>query len=79
MRAVEEGLPLVRAANNGVSAAFDAYGRPMGLLDLNVSGTLDIPLAGALPPPPYARFGEAFFLAGWLCGAALLCRVVLRQ
>jgi apolipoprotein N-acyltransferase len=79
VRAVEEGLPLVRAANNGVSAAFDAYGRAIGQLDLNVRGTLDVPLAAALPPPPYARFGETFFLATWLCGAALLCRVVLRQ
>jgi apolipoprotein N-acyltransferase len=79
VRAAEEGLPLLRAANNGVSAAFDGYGRSMGQLDLNVRGTLDIPLAAALPPPPYARFGDAFFLAGWLCGAALLFRAVLRQ
>jgi apolipoprotein N-acyltransferase len=79
VRAVEEGLPLLRAANNGVSAAFDAYGRPLGYLDLNARGTLDVPLAVALPPPPYARFGEALFFAGWLCGAALLCRVMLRQ
>jgi apolipoprotein N-acyltransferase len=79
VRAVEEGLPLLRAANNGVSAAFDAYGRPMGHLDLNVRSTLDTPLAAALPPPPYARFGEIFFLAGWLSCAALLCRAMLRQ
>jgi apolipoprotein N-acyltransferase len=79
VRAVEEGLPLLRAANNGVSAAFDAYGQPMGHLDLSARGTLDVPLAAALPPPPYARFGEIFFLAGWLAGAALLCRAMLRQ
>jgi apolipoprotein N-acyltransferase len=79
VRAVEEGLPLLRAANNGISAAFDAYGRPMGHLDLNARGTLDVPLAAALPPPPYAHFGEIFFLAGWLSGAALLCRAMLRQ
>jgi apolipoprotein N-acyltransferase len=79
VRAVEEGLPLLRAANSGVSAAFDAYGRPMGHLDLNARGTLDVPLAVALAPPPYARLGEIFFLAGWLTGAALLCRVMLRQ
>jgi apolipoprotein N-acyltransferase len=79
VRAVEEGLPLLRAANNGVSAAFDAYGRPLGHLDLNARGTLDVALAVALPPPPYARYGEALFFAGWLCGAALLCRAMLRQ
>ena len=79
VRGVEEGLPLLRAANNGISAAFDAYGRPMGYLHLNVRGTLDIPLAVALPPPPYARFGEIFFLAAWICGATLLCHAMLRQ
>ncbi len=80
VRAVEEGLPLVRAANNGVSAAFDAYGRPLGqLLDLNVRGVIDVPLAVALPPPPYARLGDAVFLAAWLSGALLLGCVVWRQ
>jgi apolipoprotein N-acyltransferase len=79
VRAVEEGLPLLRAANNGISAAYDAYGRPMGHLELNVRGTLDVALAAPLSPPPYARFGEIFFLAGWFCGGALLYRAMLRQ
>ena len=72
VRAVEEGLPLIRAANNGVSAAFDAYGRPLGQLDLNVRGVIDVPLAVALPPPPYAHLGDAAFFAVWLSGIVLL-------
>jgi apolipoprotein N-acyltransferase len=72
VRAVEEGLPLVRAANNGVSAAFDPYGRVLGWLGLNVRGVIDVPLPAALPPPPYARLGDGIFLAAWLLGAALL-------
>jgi len=79
VRAVEEGLPLIRAANNGVSAAFDAYGRPLGQLDLNVRGVLDVPLAVALPPPAYARLGDAIFLAIWGSGALLLCCVMWRR
>jgi len=79
VRAVEEGLPLVRAANNGVSAAFDAYGRPLGQLDLNVRGVIDVPLAVALPPTAYARLGDALFLAGWLAGALLLSCVMWRR
>ncbi len=79
VRAVEEGLPLIRAANNGVSAAFDAYGRPLGQLDLNVRGVIDVPLAVALPPPPYARLGDAVFLAAWLSGILLLGGAVWRQ
>ena len=72
-------LPLIRAANNGVSAAFDAYGRPLGQLDLNVRGVIDVPLAVALPPPPYAYLGDAAFLAVWLSGIVLLSCVVWRQ
>jgi apolipoprotein N-acyltransferase len=79
VRAVEEGLPLVRAANNGVSAAFDAYGRSLGQIDLNVRGTLDVPLALPLAPPPYARFGDWIFLLGWMAVAAFLSWRVWRQ
>jgi len=79
VRAVEEGLPLVRAANNGVSAAFDAYGRILGRLDLNVRGVIDVPLPAALQPPPYARLGDAIFLAAWVLGAAALGWAVWRR
>jgi apolipoprotein N-acyltransferase len=79
VRAVEEGLPLVRAANNGVSAAFDAYGRSLGQLDLNVRGVIDVPLPVALPPPAYARLGDALFLAMWLSGIVLLSCVMWRR
>jgi apolipoprotein N-acyltransferase len=79
VRAVEEGLPLVRAANNGVSAAFDAYGRSLGQLDLNVRGVIDVPLPVALPAPAYARLGDALFLAMWLSGIVLLSCVMWRR
>ncbi len=57
MRAVEEGLPLVRAANTGISAAFDSFGREQGRLGLERAGTLVLPLPGHLPPTAYARLG----------------------
>ena len=48
VRAVEEGLPLVRAANNGVSAMVDAHGRVLAMLGLNERGTIDNSLPAAL-------------------------------
>jgi len=79
VRAVEEGLPLIRAANNGVSAAFDPYGRILGRLGLNVRGVIDVPLPTALAPPLYARLGDGIFFAAWLLGVALLGWKVWRQ
>jgi apolipoprotein N-acyltransferase len=57
MRAVEEGLPLMRAANTGISAGFDAHGHELGRLGLEVEGTLVLALPGKLPPTPFARWG----------------------
>lgn len=57
MRAVEEGLPLVRAANTGISVVFDARGHEMGRLGLNVAGTLVLPIPGARSATSFSRWG----------------------
>jgi apolipoprotein N-acyltransferase len=77
VRAVEEGLPLVRAANNGISAVVDAEGRIMNKLDLNVRGTIDAPLPGARSPTHYARWGDwiVFFELSFLVGLLVLSNV----
>ena len=63
VRAVEEGLPLVRAANSGISAIVDAYGRVLKGLGVGQSGVIDGDLPAALSPTVYVRFGDWLFLA----------------
>jgi apolipoprotein N-acyltransferase len=70
VRAVEEGLPIVRSANNGVSAVIDGYGRVLTMLRLNARGVIDSPVPGVLPAPLYARLGDWTFVAMVLALAA---------
>lgn len=56
MRAVEEGLPVMRAANTGITAAFDAHGRALGRIGMAEQGVLLVDLPGKLPPTPFSRF-----------------------
>ncbi len=73
-RAVEEGMPLVRVANTGISGVVDAYGRVTAQLPLGAKGFIDADLPAALPDPTlYARFGDAILaLLLLLCGGLLL-------
>jgi apolipoprotein N-acyltransferase len=58
VRAVEEGLPLVRSANNGISAVVDPYGRIARFLRLDDAGVVDSALPPPLPPTVFAQSGE---------------------
>jgi apolipoprotein N-acyltransferase len=60
-RAIEEGLPIARAANTGISAIIDPLGRITGRLGSGKLGVVDGPLPVALQPTIYARFGDSLF------------------
>lgn len=58
LRAVEQGLPLLRAANTGVSAVIDPAGRVLHALPLGTAGHLTVPLPPARPETVYAETGD---------------------
>ncbi|NRB35345.1 MAG: apolipoprotein N-acyltransferase [Rhodobacteraceae bacterium] len=58
MRAIEQGLPMIRAANTGISAMIDPTGQVTAMLPLGSMGALDAVLPAALPPTVYSRLGD---------------------
>lgn len=71
VRAVEAGLPLIRAANNGISAVVDARGRIVDAFGLNVVGNIDVAMSvGRLPGLPYRGYA---FIAILLIFTTIAC------
>ena len=79
VRAVEEGLPLLRAANNGITAVIDAQGRVLARLDLDVVGVIDARLPAALPPTIYGRFGDLVFVLMLVAGLVVVVAGTIRE
>lgn len=79
LRAIEEGLPMLRAANTGVSAVIDAHGRILAALDMQQEGIIDHRIPAARAPTPFARWGDGALLALLTFAVAALfaiCRLV---
>jgi apolipoprotein N-acyltransferase len=57
LQTIERGLPLVRAANGGISAVVDGLGRVIAQLPLGVENVLDSQLPAPRPPTFFSRFG----------------------
>lgn len=76
-RAIEQGLPVVRAANTGISAVIDPRGGITAQLGLNEAGHVDAAVPAPLPPTLYARTGDlplVVLLVFAIGGGALLRR-----
>jgi apolipoprotein N-acyltransferase len=73
LRAIEQGLPILRVANTGVTAVIDARGRVLRSIPLDTQGIIDARIPGALAATPYSRTGDwpmAILLL--LCAAGLV-------
>jgi len=74
-RAIETGIPIVRAAASGISGAFDSYGRVLGFTDFFAPGdrTLTVQLPIGRVRTIYARIGD---MLGWVCVIGLAVTLV---
>jgi apolipoprotein N-acyltransferase len=79
MLAIMQGLPMVRAANNGISAVIDPVGRVVRSLPLGAEGVLDASLPRALAPTVYVRIGDYAFAILLVAGAIIIVRRKLFQ
>jgi apolipoprotein N-acyltransferase len=68
-RAVEEGLPLVRVANTGISGVVTVYGEVLAQLPLQKPGVWDFALPQSIPPTFYVWWGDVWF---WVLILSLL-------
>jgi apolipoprotein N-acyltransferase len=77
MRAIEEGLPIIRATPTGISAIIDAHGRVLASIPWETRGAIELPIPEAAPPTLFARMGNLMAL---LCGVLLaLTAIAIRR
>ncbi len=76
MRAIEEGLPVIRATPTGISAIIDAQGRVLASIPAETAGAIELPIPPAAPPTLFARVGNmmAFLVALILALSAIALR-----
>jgi apolipoprotein N-acyltransferase len=74
LRAVEEGLPLIRVANTGISGSIDGYGRVLSEIQLEVEEVRDVYLPISLEPLFYAVHGPRIPMI--ICASILLWYII---
>jgi len=79
VRSVEEGLPLVRGANTGISAVIDPYGRGIAITRLGETRMIDAPIPASIPAPFYAQWRIFVFLLSLaVCMLAIATKILYR-
>ena len=77
LRAIEEGLPILRSTPTGISAVIDARGRVLESIPHRQEGAIELALPGPLPPTLFSRFGN--WLALLVAGALYLFAIAFRR
>ncbi|WP_443018092.1 apolipoprotein N-acyltransferase [Sphingomonas sp. 37zxx] len=77
MRAIEEGLPILRSTPTGISAVIDAQGRLLASVPHQTAGAAEVPMPRPLPPTLFARVGNA--MAFLVAGLLLLVAIAIRR
>jgi apolipoprotein N-acyltransferase len=77
LRAIEEGIPIIRATPTGISAVIDANGRLLDTIGLNKAGAIDMALPRAFPPTLFSRLGN--WMALITAALMLLAAVAIRR
>ncbi|WP_375397936.1 apolipoprotein N-acyltransferase [uncultured Sphingomonas sp.] len=77
LRAIEEGLPIVRATPTGISAVIGADGGLIAALPPHVAGAIEVPFPRPLPPTPFALWGNA--VAALIAGLLMINAIAIRR
>ena len=75
LRAIEQGMPIIRVSNSGVSAVIDGRGEIVDKMPLNTSGHLDVQVPLMHYQTPYALFGNWAYWVAWIA----LCVLAIRR
>ena len=74
VRAIEQGMPIVRVSNPGISAVIDGRGEIVDQIPLNTAGHLDVQVPLMHYKTPYTWFGNWAFWVIWIALLALAMR-----
>lgn len=77
MRAIEEGLPILRATPTGISAIIDAHGGLVDFVPPGQEGAAEAPMPRPLPPTPFSRLGN--WMAAIVAALFLMIAIAIRR